>query len=127
MHAGGGSGSCVGCEVLTPRPTAIRRHAGADDLAGTTDDRRLGLPKDASVIDAVALGVSRRKLATTVLLEAKRALEAQREYPVMVAVDEFSEWWVRGRLPAWCLGGAFVWSTQAGGREEAGLGGGVGC
>lgn len=43
-------------------------------------------------MDAVALGISRRKLATTALLEVKRALESQRDYPVMVAVDEFSEW-----------------------------------
>lgn len=50
-------------------------------------------------MDAVALGIARRKLATTALLEVKRALEAQKDYPVMVAVDEFSEWCV-----AWWLG-----------------------
>ena len=53
---------------------------------------RLDLPKGSTLVDAVALGMGRRKLATTALLEVKRALESQPDYPVMVAVDEFSEW-----------------------------------
>ena len=47
---------------------------------------RLGLPKGSTLVDAVALGMGRRKLATTALLEVKRALESQRDYPVMVVV-----------------------------------------
>lgn len=55
-------------------------------------------------MEAVALGISRRKLATTALLEVKRALEAQRDYPVMVAVDEFSEWCVLFAYGWVCVG-----------------------
>lgn len=136
----------------TPLPPFSRlTHTFPHPTSQPTKPRhRLGLPKGATLIDAVALGISRRKLATTALLEVtwsgvkveakpphfplakfscgfwlsstnkythqpihtsvhpllvhclsvclsskhqvKRALEAQTDYPVMVAVDEYSEW-----------------------------------
>jgi hypothetical protein len=58
---------------------------------------RLGLREGgsggATMLDLVVLGLKKKKLATTCLLELKRGMEGgQDTYPVLFAVDEFSEW-----------------------------------
>jgi len=60
---------------------------------GLKEGGREGGPEGATLLDLVVLGLSKKKLATTCLLELKRGMEeGQSVYPVLFAVDEFSEW-----------------------------------
>ena len=50
---------------------------------------RLGLPPtDSSLLDLITLGIRKRKLATTCLLELKQGMEKQTTYPTLFAIDE---------------------------------------
>jgi len=60
---------------------------------GLREGGKEGGPGGATMLDLVVLGLKKKKLATTCLLELKRGMEGgQDKFPVLFAVDEFSEW-----------------------------------
>lgn len=53
---------------------------------------RSGLAEGSTLGDLVTLGLSKDRMATTALVDIKGELEKQTDYPVLFAVDDFSEW-----------------------------------
>jgi len=53
---------------------------------------RYGLSKEASVADLVAVGLHNPKISSSAVIDLKALLEKQKDYPLLVAIDEVDEW-----------------------------------